>query len=748
GMGKSRLVAEFARGVGATGAATIFGEAQPFGTTTSYFAWRPIWRRLLRVPDTLSEPEQIEALRISIEEDVDPALVPRAPLLGEVLGIQIPDTDLTASLDPKLRKASLESLLVDCLRAKARAETLVLVLEDCHWLDPLSRDLLEVLARAARDAYVLLVLAYRPDGLDLSRIPGLEQLGLAALPDAAMAEVAETKAAQLFGADTVAPPVLLDLVLARAQGNPFYAEEILNFVHEQEADLADEDALRRLELPGSLHSLVLSRVDRLDEGPRRTLKVASVGGRTFVAPTLPGVYPELGSLDDVRGHLALLRTQDLVNADREEDESFLFKHAITQEVAYESIPFALRGELHGRYGRHLELAGAGVDLLAYHFWHSDDEEAKRRYLRLAGDAAQAAYANTAAIDYYERLAPLLPDDERADVLLELGKVLEVVGRWDDAGRAEREALELSSAAADEKRVAWCETALAELARKQGAYEDAAAHLERARETFARIGDDEGLGQVLHLEGTLAAQQGRYADARASYEESLTIRRRLGDLKKTADVLSNLGIVAEYEADYDHSRELHENALALRQELGDRRWISVSANNIGMILLLQGRPEDARPRLEESVRLFREVGDEWMAAVARNNLGNAYRGIGDLPAARREYGESLRAYRDWDDRWALAFLLEDMAQLAALEGDAEPAFELVGAADTLRAEIGSPRGDALEDELAAKLEPLLAALGDDAAGSARRRGAARTLAEALDAAHHFVTNGGRLIPQQP
>ncbi|HVH51764.1 MAG TPA: AAA family ATPase, partial [Gaiellaceae bacterium] len=359
GMGKSRLVAEFLRGVGAKGAFSAVGDCQSFGTTASYAVWEPIWRRLLNVPETLSEAEQVEALERALEEQVDAALVPRAPLLGEVLDISIADTELTASLDPKLRKTSLESLLADCLLALAKSNTLVLVLEDCHWLDPLSRDLLKVLARVIRNSYVLIVCAYRPDaaasdGLDLAQLPGIEELELDSLADAAMTQVVETKVEQLFGDRAEAPDLLLELVVSRTQGNPFYAEEILNFVHERGVALDDERAVRALELPGSLHSLVLSRIDTLAEEPRRTLKVASVGGRTFRAPVLPGVYPELGSLVGVRSRVAALRTHDLVNADREEDESYLFKHAITQEVAYESIPFALRADLHGRYGHYLE----------------------------------------------------------------------------------------------------------------------------------------------------------------------------------------------------------------------------------------------------------------------------------------------------------------------------------------------------------------------------------------------------------
>lgn len=722
GLGKSRLLAEFVREARGHGQLVAFGECVSYGSAVRYAVWREIWRTLLHVPDMHTDEEQIGALEQAVAA-IDPMLLPRVPLLAAVVGLPIPDSDLTASLDPKLRKTSLESLLAECLRACARDEPLVLVLEDCHWLDPLSRDLLDVLARVALGTRVLLVLAYRPDtatpegGAGLAGLHGLEHVELDALDDDGMRAVLCNR----LGGE--APEALLQLVAARAQGNPFYAEEILGYVKERGVDPTSERALRELELPGSLHSLVLGRIDTVAEAPRRTLKVASVAGRTFRAPLLCDVYPDLGAHEEVAGNLGRLTALDLVSPDREDDESYVFKHAIIHEVAYESLPYALRATLHARFGRSLERASGNLDLLAHHFWLGDDEERKREYLRRAADAAQAAYANEAAIDYYERLAPLVGDEERAEVLLELGKVLELVGRWDEAREQAEAALVLGGGA-------WAEVALAELARKQGAYPEAEERLARARTAFEDAGDEHGTGRVLHLEGTLAAQGGRYADSAARYEASLAIRRRLGDHRQAASVLSNLGVVAEYEGDYPKARAYHEDALALRGELGDRWGIAVSMTNLGMIALLQERHAEARTHFEEALRLNREVGDTWMVANGNNNLGNANRGLGELEAARSSYAESLRMFGEYDDRWSLAFLLEDVAVLASLTDAAADAFYLLGAADALRAEIASPRGDALDEEIRRRLDGARTLLGDTAAAEAHRLGESEGLEAAL------------------
>jgi class 3 adenylate cyclase/tetratricopeptide (TPR) repeat protein len=736
GMGKSRLVAEFVRGARVRGTSVAFGECRSFGSE-SYVPWREITRTLLGVDDSLPEREQVVALEQAVAE-IDPALAPRVPLLDAVVGLPIPDNDLTGAFDAKLRKASLEDLVVACVRGRVREAPLAIVVEDCHWLDPLSRDLLDAVARAVAALPVALVLAYRPGEAAPSRLPGLEELPLTALGDEEMTALVSAKLAQLVGGPDEAPGEVIELVLGRAQGNPFYAEELLNFVHAQGVDPADARALRALELPGSLHSLILSRIDTLPEAPRRTLKVASVVGRSFTAHVVRGAYPELGSRDDVRVQLGALRLRDLVSLDREDAEDYVFRHVVIQEVAYEAIPFALRADLHARAGRYLEWAAPdaterNLDLLAHHFWHSSDEDRKRAYLRRAGEAAQAAYANDAAIDYFERLVHLLDGAERVEVLLKLGQVHELVGSWERAREVELDALAQAEALGDEHSEAWCEAALAEVDRKQGHFADAEARLERARGLFERLGEDDGLGRVLHVAGTLATQRGHFDDARERYEASLAIRGRLGDRHGMASVLSNLGIVAEYEGLLDDARRLHERALALREELADRWAIANSTTNLGMIAFLQGAHGEARERFEEAMRLNREVGDTWMVALAHNNLGNANRSLGDLEAARGHYAESVATYRRYGDHWAMAFLLEDVAQLAALSGESHRALELVGAADRLREEIGAARAAALEEHVAAATELAGASLSPAEREAALARGRALSLDGAADVA---------------
>jgi class 3 adenylate cyclase/tetratricopeptide (TPR) repeat protein len=732
GMGKSRLIAEFVRNARRRGLFVALGECQSFGTNASYYVWGEIWRRLLDLDEADGADLQRERLAATLAE-AGADLVARAPLLAPVIGLEIPDTELTASFDAKLRKSSLEDLLSRLLRARASREPVVLVLEDCHWIDALSRDLLEALGRSAAAAPVLFVLAYRPEatpggGLGVERIADFEELMLDQLDAVDAAQLVRSKLAQVLGASAPAEvgDELVALIHDRSEGNPLYAEELVTYLAGRGIDLHDADAIRSIELPESLHSLVLSRIDEMTDAPRRTLKVASVVGRVFEAPVISGAYPDLGDLPEVVENLDVLRTADLVRLDRELEQAYLFKHVATQEVAYTSLPFAIRARLHVRIGSYLEASDPeGVerrlDILAHHFWNGDDEERKRTYLARAADAARASYANAAAVDYLIRLIPLLDGGERVEALLKLAKAQEFTGDWPTAESTARDALAGATELGDDASCGWAEVGLAESTRKQGRFEEASAHLAAARGHFDAVGLDEGVGQVLHLAGTVAAQQGDLGAARERYSESLAIRERLDDKASLGGLYSNLAIVAEYEGDMGTSRQHNERALALRREVGDKWAIGVSENNLGMIALHEKDFEGARAHFEASMRLNREVGDAWMVAIGHNNLGNATRGLGDLDAAREHYGAALEAYRDYDDRWAMAFLLEDMGILAARAGNPEAAHEAIGVAERMRAEIESPRAPALEEELSAALADARATLGDEAAEAALARG---------------------------
>jgi adenylate cyclase len=698
GVGKSRLLIEMNRWLDERGVRARRAAAASYGARTSYGVWADIYRDAWDI-DADAAPAQIMSRLDSVLAAVDPNLRSRLPLLGAVLGVALPDTSLTMSFDAKLRKTSLESMLVDLLEASAAAVPLAFVIDAAEHLDELSWDLLEAYGRALSRLPVLVLVARRPTAGEseqpLSALPQVHRMTLGGLDAETSRELVVNRLRSFSNAPM--PRQALDRLTRLADGNPFHLEELVNYLIDRGIE-PGRAAEADIDLPTSLHSLELARIDVLPESPRRTIKVASVVGARFERPVVAGSYPELGTDSEIGDQLQVLATASLVIADSEDARSYTFRNITTQQVAYETLPFASRSTLHDRIREWLEThAPAGPDsileLLAHHAWFGTDDRKKIDYLVRAGQAAQARYANDAAIDYFGRALLLAPADVGAQLQQWLGKVLELTGRWPEAEQAQLQAAALYSEQGNREGWANVQADLAEIARKQGRFEQARQLLLAADEVFRTERDRAGRGNVLHLLGTLAAQQGDHEQARESYRASLAIRTELGDRLKIGALLSNLAIVAEQLGEYDDARQLNEQALAVREEVGDPWAMAVSHNNLGMIALLQQDYPRAAVHIDASMGLAAQVGDRWLVAVGQHNNGIARRGLAHYDESGDSFLAALQTYLDHDDRWSLALLLEDVAFLAVDTGQHANALRVVAAADALRSEIDAPRAPA-------------------------------------------------------
>lgn len=435
GLGKSRLVAEVIRLARKQGFTGYGGACQSDSVNVPYQAWKTIWPAFFGVDPEYPLKKQIRSLESELE-DKAPERAQALPVLGIVLDLEIPDNDFTQTLEPQYRQSVLRALLEDCLRAAARAEPILIVIEDLHWIDALSHDLLEELARALTDSRVCFVLAYRPPQVvrlapRLEALPNFTKIELHELNAAEAEQAIRAKLAQLYPARGGALPAgLVEKLMTRAQGNPFYLEELLNYVRDRGLDPAD---LNKIELPDSLHTLILSRIDALTEQEKTTLRVASIVGRLFRAAWLIGYYPELGDFPKVRSDLEQLADMDITPQEAPEPElTYLFKHIVTHEVTYESLPFAIRAQLHEKLAVYLEGIGGPADAIAYHYGQSANTVKQREYWLKAGDAAYAAYANETALDYYGRLAEVSDPQTQVDLNFKRASAYYALGRLTEA----------------------------------------------------------------------------------------------------------------------------------------------------------------------------------------------------------------------------------------------------------------------------------------------------------------------------
>ncbi len=712
GMGKSRLVAEAIRLARRRNFTGYGGACRSDGTSSSYLVWSDIWRAFFELEPDMSLRKQLRWLEGEIEE-LAPERVEALPLLGDVIGLPIPDTDFSRALEPKDRKSALEALLVDCLRTAAQQAAqegggLLLVLEDLQWIDAVSHDLLEQVARATASLPVLILLAYRPPDLprlQAPRVQALPHFTEIALPELNAAEAEQAiraKLSQLFPERGGAvPAVLIEGVTARAQGNPFYVEELLNYLHDRGLDPRDPADLARIDLPDSLHRLILSRIDQLTARQQLVIKVASIIGRVFQFLHLLGYYPSFGQPDRLKADLDELKRLDLTPLDTPEPElAYLFKHIVTREVAYTSLSHETRVALHEQFGRYLEGAfpeRPPLDLLAHHYGCSDNLAKKREYLRRAGDAARAAYANDAAIDYYAEALAATPVTDVADryaLLLERDKLYDLLG----ARQLQAQDLEGLSALAeqlddDRKRteVALARGALADMI---GDYATAVAQAHRAIALAQKTGALAQEAQGNNLWAKTLWRQAAYAEAHQRLEQALGLARKAGAWEQEAASLFTLGIIADKQARYAEARGYMEQTLQRYHEHNDRRGESLVLNSLGVVAYNQRDHVAARQYLDQSLRLKREFGDRYAEGVTLNNLGLVAIRQRDYVRAQADLTGCLRLCEHIQDREGESAALSSLGSLALRLGDYVRARTYLAQALALAKEIGDREGEAI------------------------------------------------------
>ena len=666
GIGKSRLATEAVHLARRRGLSTYSGACRSLGPEFSYLVWRPIWRDLLGVDPSSSLDQQRAALVSRFGE--------RAPLFAPVLNLPLRDSELTAPLDPSTRAELLHSLLLDVLRERARSGPLVLLLEDCHWIDPPSRTLLESLARNLVDGPVLFVVTARPTDTGshpleaLARLPHFTEITLRELPTDAAVELARQRVRQLSGPGRDLPADTVSRVVERSGGNPFYLEELLSLVHSHGPSLPGA-----LDLPNSVQRVVLARVDRLSEGEKAVVKVASVMPR-FRAEWIAACYPPAGPPDEVARHLRRLDDLGLTRLQTTALEpEYGFRHAIAQDATYQSLTRRFQKVLHERMAEYLEATygerlGQFVDLLAYHYGRTNRPDKQRVWFRAAADAAKTAFANEAAVAHYQRLLPLLPGPEAGRVLVELGAVWQLTGRWGEAQSAYLRALGIARAAGDRSLLAAAAREFGDLFTYTQSYAEAIQWLTLAADEFERLDDQQGLSRALDRLAWALFQQGSYSKAAAVSERHLAIATKAGDLAGMSIAFDHLGLVCAYTGDSAGGVDLLQRSLQAATEAGDRRGVIHAANNLGMLYAAHGDHVRTLACFEQALTVAQEIGYRQMAAVIIGNIGEPYLERGGYEQATTCFAHALRIAVELGDWTSVANRVASLAATAAALGD--------------------------------------------------------------------------------
>jgi class 3 adenylate cyclase/tetratricopeptide (TPR) repeat protein len=688
GIGKSRLVEELQRR--ALGFNQLSARCDPYAISRPYFVLRSLLRPLAGITLELG-PEEAGAQLTPWVQAVLPDLAQWLPLLAIPFGADVEPTPETEQIDPAFRRAQLHNSVEQFLERILMMPTLV-VLEDSHWMDDASWDLIRHLTRDAAPRPWLFCVSRRPQAGELAReIEGHVQLTLEPLDGRAAQALALAAAGELPLSGEA-----LEAVGERSGGNPLFVRELVTAARAA----GSVDAL-----PETVETLITTRIDTLAPEDRFLLRNAAVLGAHFELDLIAEVVAE--ELDGVDELDRWERLSEFVTWEGAGELRFV--HDLFRAVAYEGLSYRRRHDVHARVSAALERRGADAALLSLHSFRAEDFGRAWRFSVEAGRRAQVEHANVVAAELFERALEAadkidVPAGEVVAVAESLGDVCELAAQYERAADAYARARSLG---ADEPRLLlkegvlrermgkypdaldWygrglhtadpstkieLELAAAGVKYRQGQYDDAIEWSGRAAAGAEAAGDRVKLAHAFYLQHIAYTDSSRREATHR--DEALAILEEVGDLVRLSSLQNNIGIEAYYDGRWDEAVEWYRRSGETARRAGDVVNVARAQNNEGEVLSDQGRLDEARELFEEARRAWRAAQYPVGIALATSNLGRVAARSGSFDEAQSLLDEALLLF---EGIGAEAFVLETRSRKAeclVLAGDYQEALALL------------------------------------------------------------------------
>lgn len=648
GMGKSRLVAEWLSTAAPDTVQIWQGRGLSYITSVGYGVFRSLLNNAVGKQTTKERwVSQISASLV--------------PFLKQILAMPLSPTEELplAALSPEHIKQLTTLALRERLLKAAQQQPLVIVLDDLQWADDLSRDTLRTLCDLIYEAPILFCIISRPHATDLYETAGddANRVRIEVNP----LTQAQSQALLAHNVEMGSMPAsIVDMILTRAEGNPFYIEEFVRMLIEKELlHLVDGKwhvistvALEKLEVPPSLHSLMLARVDRLPENLRNVLRDASVIGLQFDARLLESIEYHFHGTASIAPYLERLTAAELLEPVPQAGPTiYTFRHILTQETIYNSILHSQRPELHRvvaesirrLYRDDLE---SHAEVLARHYDQARVRDKALHYAILAGDRARARYANREAIEFYSRALQLSQhfthrDSERWAAAVGLADVQQHIGEYEQAIAFYQAALEERTDAPAEDQA----EAMLKLARtwtQRGDMEEAETWLHHG---ISKLNELERKFPHIEAEiyaylGWIALRRGDLVKAQSWLEQALALVDNTSHYDVLSTILNHLGAVYHDQGDWDRAAHAIERALSIREELGDLPGVARSANSLGVLKSDSGHWSSALEDFQRSLHVLEGIGDIEGTAIAHTNIGGVYIDMGAWDQAESHLRQSL------------------------------------------------------------------------------------------------------------
>lgn len=663
GLGKSRLIAELRRRptpvLDADAKITwLEGRSLSYQTNTPYTPFADLLEDFFEL-DSVPAGKGYGRVHRRVERILPGQGDEIAPYLGSLLGFELDGEALqrVRYLDPPMLRERVFHAVIALVEGLTKAEPVALVIDDLHWSDPSSLDLLERLMPLTDRGALMLVALFRPARQDPSwRFHEIAEreyrhrytsIQLQPLDDSSSRELV----GHLLHIEDL-PPHVRALILSKAEGNPFFVEEVIRSLIDSQLIVrhnghwhATRD-IQDIAVPDTLAAVILTRLDRLEENTRHVAQSASVLGRQFHYGPLTALYPPGTELEKA---LTELERRELIQEkSRLPQRVYLFKHALTQETAYQSLLLKTRRQLHARVGEHLEEnAPERVNEIGRHFLEAGLAGRALPYLVVSGERAARSYSTAEAIEHFERALEILQSQEDPSLLRRtyegLGSALTFSNQIPAAIEKYQEMLARGEAAGDTPMQVSALNKLAYVtALRLGQFEAADRYIadadQRAREEDDRAGLSE-LGLIRCMMCTAVAD---FEGVVHYMDEVLGLSSEVGAQEQVAMSLAHIASSQVFLLQFEDARRSMEEALRLSREIDDREHEAETLVNAKTMLhIVEGDLETAQMAAERGLEIARRIG-------ALNVEGIGLRMLGILAHQRGEYDRALAHYEAYRD----------------------------------------------------------------------------------------------------
>lgn len=634
-------------------------------------------------------------------------------ILAALIGIDYTNS-LWSQLDAKGRYENALAAIVNLLLGESLVQPLVLELEDIHWIDENSLELVRELVRRM-DSYPIFVLAtsrytdsggkpilIQPVEMDQRQLP-LLSIELTSLPD---------RAVRVFAEESLDGPIsdeFYQLLLRTTNSNPFYLEQVLEyFTESQLVELEDgcwQIKDENIQLSGSINSILTARIDRLSRLVQETVKAAAVIGREFEVSILSEVMKQQRLFQQQDETENLLHEQIKTAEDGQiwsaiNELRYIFRHSLLREAVYSMQLRTRLQELHASIAKAIERLFADhieeryVDLV-FHYEQAGDFDKTCEYLRKAADYARNNFQNQQALEFYERLLQKL--GRQVDIFDEIkthikrGKVLELIGNWEEAQKSYERSLRQAKKSRDVLLIGQANNSLGQLLMLRGDYPAALEYFQTAARLFESIDDSVGIAKTYGNLGSLHFRYAEYDEAQEYFEKSLNTGYAQASTSNSAQIVSSLGLTYMNRGEFTKGIEVIRKQLDLHRTRQDKQGLAILYTNLGIVFYEKGDYEDALNIVTKGLNLAEELGNKQLIAIATGMIGSVYQHQGNYERAMEFFERDLRICRELGDKQGISIALGLIGELHSVQGNFAKAIDYLQKTLVLSEELGYRKG---------------------------------------------------------